>query len=134
MSATNGDAVRTFYGHFLAGKFEEAAAMLTDDFVLTNPLPEPIPFGGRFEGSGGFLAYLGSFGGTLEIREFSLDEVICDGERVVVTGRERSRVISTDREYTMEWVHVLGVRDGRIASLREYNDTSAMRDAFEPAS
>lgn len=133
MSATNHDTVRTFYQHFATGKFEDAAAMLTSEFVLTNPLPEPISFGGRFEGSEGFLAYLGGISGTLEILEFAVDDVICDGDRAVVTGRERSRVVATDLVYTMEWVHVLELRDGRVVSLREYNDTAAMHAAFVPA-
>jgi len=132
MSASAADAVREFYGLFAAGKIEETVARLADDFVLTNPLPDPIPFGGRFHGAAGFLEYLERIFGALELEEFVVDEILSDGDRVVTVGRERSRVKSTGRRYAMEWVHVLGVADGRIRSLREYNDTAAMRDAFEP--
>jgi ketosteroid isomerase-like protein len=132
MSSSNSETIRTFYDLFLAGKIEEIVERyLADDFVLTNPLPEPIPFGGRYEGSAGFLEYLGQIAAAIEIEEFTLDEVLCDGDHVVVTGRERSLVKPTGRHYTMEWVHVLQISAGRIHSLREYNDTAAMRDAFE---
>jgi len=60
-----------------------------------------------------------------------VDEIFCEGDRVAVTGRERSRVKATGRHYSMEWVHILQASGGRIQSMREYNDTSAMRDAFE---
>ena len=49
---------------------------------------------------------------------------------MVVLGRETSRVLQTDKRYTMSWVHVLTVRNGRVQHLREYNDTAAMAAAF----
>jgi ketosteroid isomerase-like protein len=132
MNMTPSETVTDFYGHFVAGKVEEAAQkFLADDFVLSNPLPDPVPFGGRYTGITGFLEYLGRIMPAIEIEEFTIDEVLSDGERVVVTGRERSRVRSTGRRYTMEWVHVLRTSGGRIVSMREYNDTAAMRDAFQ---
>ena len=66
----------------------------------------------------------------LEILKFEVGEFICEGERVVVTGSETSRVLSTGRSYTMAWVHIFRIQNGRIAEFREYNDTAAMRAAF----
>jgi len=132
MSATSVETVRAFYDLFVAGKAEEAAeTYLEKDFVLTNPLPAPIPFGGRFVGAEGFLQYLGGILGAIEIEDFVIEEMLGDGDRVVVVGREKSLVKATGRRYEMEWVHVLHATDGRIVSMREYNDTAAMRDAFE---
>jgi ketosteroid isomerase-like protein len=132
MTMTPSETVSRFYDRFIAGKVEEAAQkFLADEFVLSNPLPDPIPFGGRYTGVTGFLEYLGRIVAAIEIEEFTTDEVLCDGECVVVTGRERSRVRSTGRRYTMEWVHVLRTSGDRIVSMREYNDTAAMRDAFQ---
>lgn len=133
MSSASADIVREFYDLFIAGKIEEASKKcLAEDFVLTNPLPDPIPFGGRFVGVGGFGEYLGGILGAIEMEEFVIDEIFAEGDRVVVIGRETSRVKSTNRHYSMDWVHVLRTKDGRVTSMREYNDTAAMRDAFEP--
>ena len=53
------EATRAFYELFGAGKIEEALERFVDaNAVLDNPLPEPIPFGGRYEGRNGFAAYL----------------------------------------------------------------------------
>ena len=131
MTTSSAETVRAFYDLFLAGKIEEVTACLTEDFVLTNPLPEPIPFGGHFTGVAGLLEYVGCISETIQIEEFTIDEILCAGDAVVVTGCERSLVKPTGKHYTMEWVHVLQLAGGRIQALREYNDTAAMRDAFE---
>ena len=67
---------------------------------------------------------------TIQIEKFEIDEMLAADDRVVVLGRETSRVIQTDKRYTMSWVHVLTIRNGRVLHLREYNDTAAMAAAF----
>ena len=125
------EATRTFYDLFIAGKIEEALERFVDpEAVLENPLPEVIPFGGVFEGRQGFAAYLEAILRGISIERFEVDEIFADGERVTVLGRETSLVHTTGQRYTMSWVHVLTVRDGRIVHMREYNDTAAMAVAF----
>jgi ketosteroid isomerase-like protein len=129
MTAT--EATQKFYALFASGQVEEALErFVAEDAVLENPLPVPIPFGGRFEGRAGFGGYLQRVAEAIEIEQFDIDEVFAEGERVVVLGRETSLVRSTGKRYTMSWVHVLSVRDERIRELREYNDTAAMSAAF----
>ena len=121
------EATRAFYDLFIAGKIEEALERFVDpEAVLENPLPEVIPFGGVFEGRQGFAAYLEAILRGISIERFEVDEIFADGERVTVLGRETSLVHTTGKRYTMSWVHVLTVRDGRIVHMREYNDTAAM--------
>jgi len=125
------EVVQSFYESFSNGKMAESLPTLVDaQAVLENPLPDPIPFGGRFEGHDGFIAYLQAIPAAIDIEQFDVDEILSEGERVVVLGRETSRVISTDKRYTMAWVHVFTVRDGHIQHFREYNDTAAMLSAF----
>jgi len=87
-------------------------------------------FGGTFEGRAGFANYLDGILKGIQIESFEIDEIFSDGESVAVLGRETSKVHATGKRYTMAWVHVLTVRDGRITRMREFNDTAAMRAAF----
>jgi ketosteroid isomerase-like protein len=129
---TPAEVARAFYEQVLAGEIEAAIARhVADDFVWENPLPEPIPFGGRFEGPAGAAKYLELIFSSVEMQAFAIDELIAADDRVVVLGRETSRVLATGRHYTMDWVHVLRVRGSRILELREYNDTAAMLPAFD---
>ena len=52
------------------------------------------------------------------------------GDRVVVEGRNRGRVRSTDRTYEHDWVMVFAVREGKIATFRHYYDTADILVAF----
>ena len=125
------ETTKTFYELFASGKIEELLERLVDpDSVLDNPLPDPIPFGGNFEGRQGFATYVRGIVAAIAIEQFEVDEIFAEADRVVVLGRETSRVLSTDKRYTISWVHVLTVRNGRVRHLREYNDTAAMAAAF----
>jgi len=125
------EVVQNFYASFSNGKMAESLSTLVDsEAVLENPLPAPIPFGGRFVGRDGFATYLQAIPAAIDIEQFDVDEILSEGDRVVVLGRETSRVLSTEKRYTMSWVHVLTVQGGRIQHFREYNDTAAMLAAF----
>ena len=123
--------VKKFYDCILAGETERAIEEhLADAFVWENPLPEGIPYGGTFPGKDGAARYLGLIFDTLEFTEFAIDEILEAGDRVVVIGRETAIVKPTGRPYAQEWGHVLRMSDGKIASIREYNDSATMLAAF----
>ena len=125
------ETTKVFYALWGSGKLEELLDRFVDvDSVLENPLPDSIPFGGKFVGKQGFAAYAQIIPATIEIERFEIDEILAEGDRVVVLGRETSRVLDTDKRYTMSWVHVLTLRNGRVQRMREYNDTAAMAAAF----
>jgi ketosteroid isomerase-like protein len=127
----NAAAVKDFYSLVLGGQAETAIRKyLTPDFVWENPLPEPIPFGGTFEGPDAAARYLELIFGTLDLSDFTIDEVVAGGDRVFVLGHETGCVKATGRSYTQHWVHMLRLHDGRIEHLREYNDTAAILAAF----
>ena len=131
MTKSPSEIARSFYDHFTGGTIGDVLSELfSADSLIDNPLPEPIRFAGRFHGPEGFAQYLKNIERDLQILEFNVDEFISEGERVVVTGSETSRVVATGRSYTMAWVHVFRIQNGRIAEFREYNDTAAMRAAF----
>ncbi len=52
--------VKDFYQQLLSGNLEDVLThFLAPDVVWENPLPEPIPFGGTFQGSAGVHRYMG---------------------------------------------------------------------------
>jgi ketosteroid isomerase-like protein len=124
---------QAFYAAALADPAAAAEQYLSEDFVLENPLPEPIPFGGSYRGREGFLRYLGELAAAIDMGPLQMQEWVADGRTVAVRGRESSRVRQTGRVYEMRFVHWLSFdEDGRLTAMREFNDTAAMRPAFLP--
>ena len=103
---------------------------LAASFVWDNPLPDIIPFGGRFEGHEAAARYMQLLAEAIDIEEFVVEDMICDGDRLAMTGRETSLVRNTQRRYTMQWAHFLTAKDGKLVYWREYNDTAEMLRAF----
>ena len=124
------DFVKTFYHNFESGNGEAAAAMLDENIVWENPMPEEIPFGGRYEGRMSVVGYWGELVEALDMGPMDVDQMIAQGDTVMVTGREASTVKATGRNYDMKWVHLFKVRDGQIYYGREYNNTAEMLQAF----
>jgi ketosteroid isomerase-like protein len=122
--------VLSLYQGLLSAPEAAIATGLAPDIVWENPLPDAIPFGGRFEGHEGCARYLTHLSDAIEMEDFAIDDTIAEGNRVVLIGRETSRVKKTGRRYTMGWVHVVHVRDGLVTRVHEYNDTAAMAAAF----
>jgi ketosteroid isomerase-like protein len=128
---TPAETTKVFFELFASGRIEEMLERFVEaDAVLDNPLPDVIPFGGKYEGHHGFVVYVQKILAAIAIEQFEIDEIFAEADRVCVLGRETSRVLATGKHYTMSWVHVLTVRDGRVQHLREYNDTAAMAAAF----
>ena len=128
----NMQRVQGFY-ELLLSNFEEARKRyIADDFVWENPLPEIVPFGGRYEGSDGLLRYLAELDRAIEMSPLHITDLVGDGPVVAAVGvEENTRVKSTGKRYTMPFVHVLRFNDeGMICHVREYNDTREMLAAF----
>ena len=122
--------VLSLYQRLLSEPQAAIATSLAPDVVWENPLPDAIPFGGVFEGHEGCARYLARLLDAIEMEGFTIDDTITEGDRVVLIGRETSRVKKTGRRYTMGWVHLVHLRDGLVTHIHEYNDTAAMAAAF----
>jgi ketosteroid isomerase-like protein len=126
------DKVKAFYEELPSDPVAACGKFLSDDFVLENFLPEHIPFGGRYEGTEGFLKYLGEVFAAIEMEPLEMDEWVADAMTVAVRGEDKGLVRSSGRKYRMRFVHWLTFDDtGRIAFMREFNDTAALAEAFD---
>lgn len=124
------DIIKSFYSSFEAGDAEAAIGILSEDIVWENPMPETVPFGGRYEGRMEVAGYWGKLDETLNMGGMEIDQMIAQDDTVVVTGREKSLVKATDRTYDINWVHLFKVKSGQVFYVREYNNTAEMQQAF----
>jgi ketosteroid isomerase-like protein len=126
------ETAKAFYTLALSEPQKACDEFLAERFLLENRLPEHLPFGGVYHGADGFLRYLGELVDAIDMGPLEMTEWVSDGSEVVVRGTESSTVKSTGRSYTMHFVHWLSFdQEGRLAAMREYNDTGRMAQAFD---
>lgn len=126
------DKAKAFYAEAFSDPIAACDKFLSNDFVLENFLPEHIPFGGRYEGTQGFLEYLGEIVAAIEMEPLEMDEWVADSMTVAARGEDNGLVRSNGRKYRMRFVHWLTFDEtGRIVFMREFNDTAALAEAFD---
>lgn len=129
----NAKKTEEFYA-LLLSDFEAAKdKYFAEDIVWENPLPDSIPFGGVYKGVDGLLSYLGELSAAVEMTPLHFTDIVAQGDVVAAIGfEEGTRVRSTGKFYSMPFVHVLRFNtEGKVAHIREYNDTCEMLKAFQ---
>ncbi|CAN5440524.1 hypothetical protein BH09PSE5_BH09PSE5_45080 [soil metagenome] len=56
-------------------------------------------------------------------------EFLAQGDRVLVVGVATGKIKTTNKPFEDHWVFAITVRDGKLATIREYIDTQAMARA-----
>jgi hypothetical protein len=125
--------IQQFHALAGSGRFAEALDLFADDAVVEFHGPQGNPLAGRHAGRAAIERFFGLIGTSFEVEQFAAHEFIDAGNKVVVLGRERSRVRATGRVFDVPWAQVWRVRDGRIAALTDFFDTGSMALALAPS-
>jgi ketosteroid isomerase-like protein len=122
------ELVKKFYSLFKAGD-KQGYLLLCDDTIEWNAM-EGMPAGGRYVGKdsvfGGYFPKM-----LANFAEFhaSAEEYLDAGDSIVVLGRYSGKS-KAGKEFKAPFAHVYAVRDGRIASFRQYTDTAVIQQAL----
>ena len=100
------------------------------NIVWEFPASNVIPWAGTFTGPAEVARFFAALMEHSAPETFEPLHFVASEDRVVALGRERFRVKSTGLAWACEWAHASTVRDGKIASFREYTDRAAMASAF----
>jgi len=120
------DIVRKFYASLSAGDAPSALALMAPDIEWTTMWHYRVEGRGPDKVAEGLLKPL-----MAEWSSFSLvpTEFITEGETVVSLGDFTGVHGTTGKTSHARYAHVWTVRDGKIASFRQYIDTLAIAEA-----
>ncbi len=130
--AQDRNIVLKIYEDFSQGNITAILKHFDDDIELMLHAPEGTPFKKTFHGRDGAADFLKTIAEHLDVQDFSTEDIIAQGDKVVVLGHERVRVKTTEKIYNAHWAHVWTVRSGKIVKLVEYTDTAVIAEAFRP--
>jgi uncharacterized protein len=121
--------VEQFYGAMAERDVEGMLAVLHPDIVLTQD--DRLPWGGRFEGHDGFLAFATALVGAID-SAVTMGAIFAADGVVYQYGRTRGTARATGTSFDIPEVHRWVVRDGRAVEAHFAIDTAAMLEALGP--
>jgi hypothetical protein len=92
---------------------------------------EDWPLAGTHRGHAGLTDLLQKASETLETSFPEPPEFVAQGDRVLVVGFARGKIIATNKTFEDDWVFAITVRNGKLTNIREYIDTQALARASE---
>jgi ketosteroid isomerase-like protein len=68
---------------------------------------------------------------TVESSFFEAREFVAQGDRVLVVGHTRGKILATNKTFEDNWIFAITVRNGKLTNVREFIDTQALARASE---
>lgn len=112
------------------GRTAEAAALFADSVAFSIPHPPGIPWVPEVDSAEGMRTFFELLGAHVRPKEFSLDQIVAEGDEVVLFGRMVSEVKQTGRTIDTAFALHTTVREGRITRYHLYEDTNAVAEAY----
>ncbi|MBT2508658.1 nuclear transport factor 2 family protein [Streptomyces sp. ISL-98] len=130
MSQPNVDVVRRFFQLFEEGRLEDIESLLSEDFEWIYHGPKSLPWAGTYRGVTGFREFFTVVRGLIEVQECDAYDYLDAGDRVVVLGVSRTRILANDARYEAQWMNVFTVHDGLITRYLDLYDTASVVEAL----
>ena len=127
--ANNKQLVRDAFEAMGRSDIAPLVALMTGDFAWI--IEGQTRFSRRFEGKAAVKQDLLKplFEAFATPYHFEIDDIIAEGERVVVLGRGSVQT-KWGKDYSNSYCFVLRMTDGRLVELREYLDTALVESVF----
>ncbi|QJW92610.1 nuclear transport factor 2 family protein [Frigoriglobus tundricola] len=127
----NVQIVKDFFSALSRRDKQGLLALSAEDIEWIIP-GEDWPLAGTHRGHAGLETVLQKANETVETSYPEPPEFVTQGDRVLVVGFARGRIIATNRTFEDHWVFAITVRNGKLTNIREYIDTQALARAASP--
>ena len=121
--------VQQAYETFKNGDVAGLLDMYSNDIDWHLPTVEELPWFGSRKGRDNTAEFFQRLAEAQDSVSFNPKKFIAQGDDVVAMGDYTWRSNATGKEFGGEWAHAWTVRDGKLASFREYADTAAASSA-----
>ena len=119
MNNTARSVVERMFAAFSDGDIERFLETVSPDTIWVYHGTQVIPKA-TYEGKKGARTFISNIINSTEILSFEPQQYVCDGNTVVVLGREHQRVKKSGRELKQKWAQVYTVEDDLITRMEEF--------------
>jgi ketosteroid isomerase-like protein len=125
----NTDVIKRRYEAFNNGDAEALSDVFADDVRWEGPNAEGVPMSGVHEGKDAVLQALGQIGERFETVSVRPDEMIEEGDTVVVLSHLEAKA-RTDAEVKLPGAEVFRMSGGKIKRVQNLSDTAELQKAL----
>jgi ketosteroid isomerase-like protein len=127
----NVQVVKDFFAAISGGDKQRLLKLCAEDIEWIIP-GDNWPLAGTRRGHAGLADLLQTQSETVETSLTQPSEFVAQGDRVLVIGFAKGRIIATNKTFEDDWVFAITVRNGKVSKIREYIDTQALARASVP--
>jgi ketosteroid isomerase-like protein len=120
-------ALKSAYISFAEGRPQPFLDLLAPeaDILYFGP-PDKVPWAGSYQGPQGYEELVARIREHMEIQEFKVEEIIAEGDQIMVLGLGRGVSKRTRAPFEYDWAHYIRFQGARIMEFRVYIDTAAI--------
>jgi 2-(1,2-epoxy-1,2-dihydrophenyl)acetyl-CoA isomerase len=124
---------RSLYPALATGDRDALDELLHPDFIGETTRGLPMGLGGRYDGPAAMRRdFWGAIARAYVATAEPLEIQALADDRVLVVGRYTGMARATGTKFEADFVHIIAVRDGRIAALTQLTDSAAWEAALRP--
>ena len=126
--ARNTQLVKDAYAAFQKGDIRTILDMLDENVEWHGVIGTEgvLPQAGRRRGRAAVAEFFRQVAESTTFETFEPREFIAQGDQVCVVGSYKGKANTTGETYATDWVMIFQVRDGRLASFREFTDSAQL--------
>ena len=126
----NSDALKRGYEAFNSGDAQTLSELFADDARWEGPNTEGVPMSGTHEGKDAVLQALGAIGESFETFGVSPDEMVEQGDTIVVLSHIEAKSTSGN-ELKLPGVEIWRMSGGKAQRVQTLIDTAEVKKALE---
>jgi uncharacterized protein len=131
MSAANIALVQSLYAAFGRGDIATIVGAAAPDIAWeVVGRQSDYPLLGARKGPDGVREFFRLIGELQQVLSFAPRDFHAAGDLVFVFGSEGWKVLKSGKTVETEWLHVFTIKNGRVASFREFTDTAQFAEAY----
>lgn len=130
--AQNTKVVQDAYAAFGRGDIPTLLGYMTDD-IHWQPVigtAKHVPFSGERKGKASVAEFFKRVAESEDFQQFEPREFVAQGDTVVAIGHYRAVTKATGKSFESDFVMVFTLRDGKVATFREFTDSAGINAAF----
>ena len=126
----NVQIVKDFFAAIGRGDMQAVQALCAEDIEWIIP-GKDWPLAGTRRGHAGLADLFQTHSEKVETSFMEAREFVAQGDRVLVIGFARGKILATNKTFEDDWIFAVTVRIGKLTNIREYIDTQALARASE---